>query len=227
MWISTDRPKIQHDSPKSLITNCLCSFLKPTLFLVRTLSPSLLSICWYWNKFLIQVSFEIRYSSQNIHLMYSVCWNGETPAAFLINLNNPPQIIEYGRNREQSPGVPHLQKHLRRGNVCKSVCEEEAEERGLGRAGSTELPVSTSHKSTRLCRMVNWVYFFPHLFSFLSLRTGFCCCAECTKEPTIITAVIDHYSVSPIRVLVNYRTKSLRNSQRVLVQTVGWFIVPA
>lgn len=40
-------------------------------------------------------------------------------------------------------------------------------------AESTEPSVSTSHKSTRLCRIANREFIFPHLFSFLSVRTGF------------------------------------------------------
>lgn len=71
--------------------------------------------------------------------------------------------------------------------------------------------------------------FFPRLFSFLSVRTGFLLLlgVAYTKESTIITAVICHYSFSPTRVLVNCRTKSLQNRQCVLVQTTGQFIVPA
>lgn len=76
-------------------------------------------------------------------------------------------------------------------------------------------------KSSMLCRL-----FF--LICFPSRRGQvFCYCEEHTKECTIIRAVIDHYSFSPTRVLVNCRTKSLQNRQHVLVQTTGQFILPA
>lgn len=54
-------------------------------------------------------------------------------------------------------------------------------------------------------------FFFPPLICFPSSQWGqvFHSCEEYTKESTIITAVIDHYRFSPIRALVNHRTKSL------------------
>ena len=119
-------------------------------------------------------------------------------------------------------------------NTFCVVCtrEEEVDERGLlgflgmhdpldwdpdPQAASPEPSVSTSHKSTRLCRIVNREFKKKKkkkkipLICFPSSRWGqvFYSCEEYTKESTIITAVIDHYGFSPIRALVNRRTKSL------------------
>lgn len=86
-------------------------------------------------------------------------------------------------------------------------------------AESTEPAVSTSHKSTRLCRIANSEFIFSSVVFLPLCEDRFSTIVRSnTKESAIITAIIDHYSLSPTRVLVNCGTKKPSETD-----SVSWF----
>ena len=136
-------------------------------------------------------------------------------------------------------------------NTFCVVCtrEEEVEERGLlgflgmrdpldwdpdPQAASPEPSVSTSHKSTRLCRIVNREFKkkkkkkFPS-FVFLPLgEDRFSTLVRSTQKSLPLSQPWSTITVSlPSERSLTAGQKASQNSQRVLVQTTGRFTMPA
>lgn len=109
------------------------------------------------------------------------------------NLNNTssPGIQQEYRVRPQCKSKDTFVKE---GNVCWA-CLIPLTGIQIHSAESTKPPVSTSHKSTRLCRIADWEFILP---SFVFLPFGedrFCPLAQnAQKSLPLSQPVIEHYS---------------------------------